>query len=271
MLLNMLSLMAQETDLEPLSWRNTSHSFMIGVGYSNQLDTYLSLLEYKGTEIDILRETLRSTHYCQGKISVQTLFQGDISYLRSPTHDGTEWSGEVDYSIHWHYNFQIMPSLRILVGSGLQGGIGFLYNLRNGNNPAQLKAAVNIPISSAAIWKFRLFNYPFSMRYQADIPFVGFTFSPNYGQSYYEIFSLGESDNNICFTSLFKAFSIKQLLSFDIPIKGNTLRLGYLGRISQYEVNNLKYHKWSSSFMMGFVKHFTLVKSYEKQHKNFIY
>ena len=93
-----------------------------------------------------------------------------------------------------------------------------------------------------AIYKLCLWNRIFTLRYQANIPFLGLMFSPNYGQSYYEIFSLGNYDHNICLTNTFQAFSINQLFSLDIPIYNALLRIGYLGSIQQNQINNLKQH-----------------------------
>ena len=79
---------------------------------------------------------------------------------------------------------------------------GFIYNLRNSNNPAQAKAYGSIDASAMAIYKFKIGNYPLVLRYQANLPLMGLMFSPEYGQSYYEIFSLGHGGKNILFTSM---------------------------------------------------------------------
>ena len=92
------------------------------------------------------------------------------------------------------------------------------------------------------------------------MPFVGLMFSPNYGQSYYEIFSLGHYDHNVCFTWPGNAPCFSQLLSADIPLGAGTLRVAYRCDIRQSHVNSLKSHTWSNLFMIGFVKHFRLVK-----------
>jgi hypothetical protein len=79
-------------------------------------------------------------------------------------------------------------------------------------------------------------------------------FSPEMGESYYEIFSLGHYSGTIKLTSLHNQPSLRQFLSLDIPIGQQQIRLTYLGDLQQSHVNNIKTHSYSNVFMVGFVK-----------------
>jgi hypothetical protein len=52
-----------------------------------------------------------------------------------------------------------------------------------------------------SIWHLKIKRYPMVLRYQVNLPVMGVLFSPHYGQSYYEIFSLGNAGGVIKFTS----------------------------------------------------------------------
>ena len=139
-----------------------------------------------------------------------------------------------------------------------------VYNTRNSNNPAQAKAYVNIAGSGMVIYRFRIGNYPLIARYQANLPLMGVMFSPEYGQSYYEIFSLKHGGKNILFTSLHNQPALRQLLTLDFPVGNMNVRAGYICDIQQAKVNHLKSHTWSHVFMLGFVKNFYLIKNKKK-------
>ena len=131
---------------------------------------------------------------------------------------------------------------------------GGLYNLRNGNNPAQAKLQLDVAASLAASWSFRVGKQLLALRGQVDMLLAGLMFSPNYGQSYYELFSLGHYDHNVCFIFPGNAPTFRQMLTFDVPMRRATLRLGYVSEIEQSQVNGLKNHRYSHSFMIGFVR-----------------
>ena len=251
--------------------RYTTRSTMFGIGGTNRLETYLSPLEYTGPEVRFMRESIRMTRMWGGRVSTQQFYEGNFSYSKSPTKDSEYLSGDIDWRIGWHYNWTPLPALRLM--AGLQTGLscGFVYNTSNGNNPAQGKLSTNIAASGMAIYRFNWLRRRFSVRYQFDMPLAGLMFSPNYGQSYYEIFSLGHYDRNVCFTWPGNAPCFSQLLTVDVPIGSGTLRLGYRCDIRQSHVNNLKSHTWSNLFMIGFVKHFRLVKQRDNDSDKLIF
>ena len=240
--------------------RYTMRSNMIGIGGTNRLETYLSPFEYKGTELRFMHESMRLTKMKGGRISTQQFFEGNISHSKSPTNDASYLAGDFEWRIAWHYNWQPLPGLRLLAGAQTGASIGGVYNTRNGNNPAQAKLSADIAASGMAIYRFPLLGRTFSARYQFDMPLVGLMFSPAFGQSYYEIFSLNHYDNNVCPTWLGNAPTFRNLLTLDAPLGSGTLRIGWRCDIRQSHVNQLKSHAWSNLFMIGYVKHFRLMK-----------
>ena len=175
-----------------------------------------------------------------------------------------EMAGMVNWNYALHYQFRLTENLKILAGPMLDLNGGFIYNMRNSNNPAQAKAYVNLAASGMVIYRFHIGNYPLIARYQANLPVMGIMFSPEYGQSYYEIFSLKNGGKNVLFTSLHNQPSLRQLVTLDFPIRSVNMRFGYLCDIQQAKVNNLKSHIWSHAFMIGFVKNFYLLKGKNK-------
>ena len=240
-----------------------TRSTLYGIGHTNLLDTYLSPMEYTGPELRILRENMRMTKHMDGKVSRQSLFQANVSLTENKVGTGSEFSVLANWNLAYHYQFPINQNLTLMAGPNLDLNGGMIYNLRNSNNPVNAKAYINLGASGMAIYRFRIKQHPFVLRYQMNLPLIGLMFSPEYGQPYYEMSLSHDWGKNICFTSLHNNPSLRQFLTLDFPIKKTNLRLGYVCDIQQAKVNHLKSHMWSHAFMIGFVKHFYLVNPYK--------
>ena len=254
-----LSVGAQEDSLR--ATRYVMRSTLFGVGHSNVFETYLSPLEYTGTEVRFLHESMRMTRLLGGKVSGQSLIQVNASYNKNISQTAEMYAGLVNWSYALHYQFRMNDDkLKILVGPMLDLNGGVVYNRRNSNNPAQAKAYGGLGASGMLIYKFRIARYPLTVRYQANLPLLGVMFSPEYGESYYEIFSLGNGGRNVVFTSLHNNPSLRQMVTLDFPIRNVTMRVGYVCDIQQSKVNNLKSHAYSHVFMIGFVRNLYLLR-----------
>ncbi|MCF0245105.1 MAG: DUF3316 domain-containing protein [Bacteroidaceae bacterium] len=220
----------------------------IAAGASNILDTYLSPEDYKGFEIRLMFATLRKnkkwSHLFQNELSV--------SYDKNRRKDGSEIGGMYRFRYGLFRNIPICQNFDIRVGGQAALNLGFLYNTRNQNNPAQGRLGLHVGPMAQADYTFRLFNRPFALHYEASAPLVGLMFSPNYGQSYYEIFSRGNYDHNCVPTTIASTPSFRQMLTLDFNIRRSTFTIGYLGDYDQYKVNNLKYHNYTHSVILGY-------------------
>lgn len=238
--------------------RHVMRSVMIGAGHNNTFETYLSPLEYEGPEVRFAYETMRMTRLMDGNVSAQNLFQLHASYTENISQTNHTYGGLVNWSYALHYQFRPAKGLKILFGPMLDLNAGVVYNRRNSNNPAQAKAYGGLGASGMLIYRFRIKNYPLTVRWQANLPLLGVMFSPEFGESYYEIFSLGNGGRNVVFTSLHNNPSLRQLLTLDFPVGNTVMRVGYVCDLQQAKVNNLKSHTYSHNFMIGVVRNLYL-------------
>lgn len=238
--------------------RHVMRSVMIGAGHNNTFETYLSPLEYEGPEVRFAYETMRMTRLMDGNVSAQNLFQLHASYTENISQTNHTYGGLVNWSYTLHYQFRPAKGLKILFGPMLDLNAGVVYNRRNSNNPAQAKAYGGLGASGMLIYRFRIKNYPLTVRWQANLPLLGVMFSPEFGESYYEIFSLGNGGRNVVFTSLHNNPSLRQLLTLDFPVGNTVMRVGYVCDLQQAKVNNLKIHTYSHDFMIGVVRNLYL-------------
>jgi len=234
---------------------------MLGIGAVNTLDTYLSPEEYTGTELRYISHSVRENGT---KLSRELVHQAQILSVRNRRENNNELGGFYNFQYNWQYALGQWNvgegELRLKVGGGVDTRLGFLYNMRNSNNPAQAYGQVNIAPNAVAAYRFRLRNLPFQLRYEVQVPLLGLTFSPNYGQSYYEIFTRDNYDHNLVVTSPISAPSLRQQLTLDFTVRHTTFRVGYLGDYQQAKINQLRQHVWSNLLVLGIVRKFSINK-----------
>lgn len=253
---------AQEDSLR--ATRYVMRSTLFGVGHNNLFETYLTPLEYTGIEARFLHERMRMTRIMGGKVSTQSIIQAHASMTENPAGNADMYAGLVSWSYALHYQFRLNRHFKILAGPILDLNGGVVYNRRNSNNPAQAKAYGSVGASGMAVYKFRIGKCPLTLRYQADLPLLGAMFSPEFGESYYEIFSLGHGGRHVVFTSLHNSPSLRQMLTLDFPAGSTVIRAGYVCDIRQAEANNLKSHSYSHCFMIGFVRNMYMLRGKNK-------
>ena len=251
---------AQNADGEPLR----RHSTLYGAGFANVLDTYLSPYSYKGFCTRTIRETERRTRLMQGNVSYQTMVDVGAQFTNSPANNAKFYSGGVRYSNAWLYNFSqplFTPHLHVAVGPQLSAYVGGVYNDRNGNNPAQAKADAMLDVKMKAEYDFSVKSHKWIVSYQLSVPLMGIAFSPDYGQSYYEMYEQVSYAKGIVFANFVNMPSMRHLLTLDIPIGRNKLRVGWAGELMQSRFRGIRYHSYTHDFMIGFTKYFVKVKN----------
>ena len=236
-----------------------TRSSMLGIGPVNVLDTYLSEEHFKGTGLSFLTTIDRQRP--ERRWSTRMEHEANISTVKDRADTQHELEGA--YNFYWgrFRNWHLMDdNLQLQAGAYANASLGIIYNTGNSNNPAQARAHLNIMPTGSASYRFQLFHKTFVARYQLSLPLCGITFSPNYGQSYYEIFSRGNYDHNVVPTTFVSAPEWRQLLTVDAQLSRSiVLRVGYLGNMQQQKVNSLRQHVWTHRFLIGLTKQFSII------------
>ena len=261
-------LLKDEDDVDYRDLRSINEGTLIGVGGYMMKDTYLSNEKYGGVGLRFMNERMRLTNLANKKISRQNIVNVDISSTMNGARNANFLSAFVDYSYGLHYRFNPDPFFKILVGGSARGMIGMVYNTRNGNNPLTVHADIDLNVSLIAIYEFRIKRAPFAVRYQLESPFMGILFSPEYMQSYYEIFSLGNTAEIYKFNSLSNKFAMRNYLTLDFPVGSTTIRVGYFGLFYKTKINEIDRFIISNNVMIGLVKEFVAFGGREMRRRN---
>ena len=245
-------LMAQDDET-----REVENVQLLGIGHISTLDTYLSPEEYSGLEVRYISQTARLRP--GRRFTTYLTHYASMASTEDRSGDGSQMSGLYTLNLARRHDWQLADG-RWVLQAGWMGdlNLGFVYDGRNSNNPAQARLSLQLGPSLAALCHTHLGKAKLTCRYEVSAPLLGLMFSPNYGQSYYEIFSLGHYDHNAVVTTAFTTPSLRQMLTVDFRLWRTTWRIGYLGDYQQAKVNNLKQHFYTHSLLIGFVRHFTI-------------
>lgn len=261
--LSSICVFAQDTNKEVMH----STAFGFSGGVNEVYDSYLSPYSYSdAVDFRAQRETARMTKLAGGRVSNQTFIDANFGYDLFDEGSPFYYAGGVRYGQAWLYNFRdcniVNPAERTdrrwNYAAGLQASayVGGVYLDRSGNNPGQLKMDATVNATGIVTYAFRRKKHrPIMLSYQLTFPLMGVAFSPNYGQSYYEIFELHNYDHNVVFVNTFNMPSNRHRLLVDIPVRKAYLRLGYDVQVNQAKINNLEYKNTTFDFMVGFTKY----------------
>ena len=171
----------QPTDPDTLSPR-VERTLLFGVGYNSVYDTLSLALNYGGPTLSFTRIGERRCGQ-EGRNTFVTLFDLNGTQATNPSGNGIAWDVEMQFDAGWRRRLTPLRSAwQWSVGALGALHLGGTYNQRNGNNPAQARAAVDVAFSTALRHPFRLMGRRFVWNSQLDVPLVGVMFTPNYGQ-----------------------------------------------------------------------------------------
>lgn len=239
------TIQAQKTEVLPEPTVN--HSTMIGFGKAFLSDSYLSPLTYDGMSVTLLHDRIKATQYFGGELLLQQQFQIQTAITKNPTASASEYYGDIRFHLNGYYPLFKADRFTLLGGGGGALTLGGIYNVRNSNNPGSLKTSFNLQLSTMALYQWK----EITLRWQLTSPFAGIFFSPEYGHSYYEIFTLGNNKGIVHFGSFHNQLALRNYFTIDIPIRNVTLRTGYLGDYLRTDVNQLDTRIISHQFVIG--------------------
>ena len=234
---------------EPLRPVATAVTFEIG--RQSALDTYLSPIRYRGLDVALGYERLRAASFAPEKWFTRHNVLANFATMTNESGSGSMLSFYLDYSFAMLRRWQLLDGLWLACGGEAALTLGGLYNLRNSNNPATAKVAIDMGATAMASYHLQVGRLPLTFRYQVSLPVVGTFFSPAFGQSYYEMFYLGNTAGIVHFGAWHNRVDLRNYLSVDLHLGKMALRLGYRQLMRTTHVNHIDTQVLNHMFVLG--------------------
>lgn len=232
--------------------RPVSSAFMLDAGSTHLLDTYLSPLKYTGWHTAFFYERNQAMKFSPSLWRQQLSLGVEINRGENQARNASMLYGNLEASWAMSRIWQLPGRFWLSAGGRAGGNLGGIYNDRNSNNPAAVKADLYVGVTASAGWTVNLWKLPVNLRWQTSLPLLGVFFSPEYDELYYEIY-LGNHHGLAHCGWPGNFFRWDNLLTADLALGTSSLRLGFRSRIYSTEVNHITTRTFSYAFVLGVV------------------
>lgn len=241
-------------------------SYYLKTGGGQIIDTYLSIIPYKGFEIGAGFENIRTSRFREHKWATRHLLETEFLRALNSRKNSQMLSYMFNYEFDYMRRYTLPCGLRLFVGGNLVADAGTTYT-GLGNNPAAAKATIDLGIAAMAMYRLQIKNYPITIKDNLSFPLIGAFICPQFGASYYEMFYLGNREGLIHFGYPGNNLYISNMLTLDLPVKRRSIRIGYECKFRSMHQNHLVYKNFAHEFIFGVAINKVIVGAKEKQLK----
>ena len=240
---------AEADSVPPL--RPVTAMFTAEVGHANVLDTYLTPIAYGGIHCALGYTATQATGFDPHRWVRQLAFEASYSPTHNPVGNRTLHTLMVEGRWGMMHRWQgWSPGVRLLFGGDTRLRGGAVYNPSGSNNVVSARIHWSVGAASMVVWHTRMGRLPVTCSYAVSLPLAGVFFSPEYDESYYEIY-LGNRSHLAHFGWWGNRFDLDHRLSLDLHLGGTTMRVGYHGRVERSWVSHLNTHHVTHALVIG--------------------
>ncbi len=236
--------------LPPEESRPIRSSYSLAIGRQHTLDTYLSPLTYHGLAVRLDGSWRKRMPFSPRKWEM--VFRGSLETDATSNPAGNAHIVSFFSRFAWGMGRVWEPAPEWQLTAGAQAALdgGILYLSRNSNNPVAVKASAGIDLWLRASRDLKLRSLPATIFWEAQLPTLSAFFSPQYGETYYEIY-LGNHSGLAHCGWWGNHFGFDSLLGAELHFGRRSLLLGWSYRLRSEWVNNLNTSIFSHSAVVG--------------------
>ena len=225
--------------------------FTFDVGRASVLDTYISTVNYTGLNLRLGYSAMQATGFSPEKwvrhLELGVEYYNVKNMVRNRVLHTLMLDSRWSLMRRWR---DVLPGLQLMGGGMAQLRGGVIYKGSNSNNVCSVKAHISLGVAGTASYACHIGRLPITLSYQMSLPVVGVFYSPDYDESYYEIY-VGNRKGLVHPGWWGNRFDMNNLVAADLHLGNTILRLGYRNRIERSWVNNLNTHITTHAFVIG--------------------
>ncbi len=225
-------------------------TYSLHAGSSRDFNTYLSPVRQTGSHFGLEATWSRAMTFDPEHFIMDFDAQFGMDFTRNRQH--TSSMTGIDFSLSWDmlYRLSPLPRLQIAAGAGLEFDAGALYLPRNSNNPVAARLSLDITLNMRADYRISIGRFPIIFTDRLSLPSLGVFFSPQYGESYYEIY-LGNHSGLAHCGWWGNHFALTNTFLIQIPVCSIRLCAGYRVQCRSSFVNDINTRLVNHSFVLG--------------------
>jgi len=229
----------------------TTTRSMYGLSAVELYDGYLSDLPYNGLSFNYHNDQGRYLSVDVTEVSLHDYY--DVSIGATANEPQTAMISYLGFDYKWGalYNFKPLSDFKFAAGTLIGANSTFKYNNRNVNNPFNMDLACNLYLAGSVTYDVPVLGRVFRMKADVRTPVIGCFFTPMRGESYYELFSLGNYDDAFHFSSLHNKNGIEVMYLLDVPLNHTTLSFGIKASNTKYAANDMIFKQNELSLLVG--------------------
>lgn len=232
--------------------RPVTGQYSLEIGGTSVLATYLSPLRYTGKTMSVSGYWTKAMPFNPAHAIMEFKADGNLSSLLNPAKTASMVGLTASFSWGMAWRTKLPFDFQIAAGGAAQIAGGAYYLTRNSNNPVETIAVASLDLTASISKPFRIGRLPVLFSERIQIPSLGIFFSPQYGETYYEIY-LGNREGLVHAGWWGNNFRIDNLLSFTLDFGRTAMTLGYRLYAFNQWANNLNTKIFSNSFVIGVI------------------
>ena len=241
-----------QSDNDLSQQRPSAMMFSFDAGFASTLDTYLSPIRYKGEQMRLGFEHRRNMALDPEKWMMISEAAIDYNHTKNPAKNHTMHQLSIDGQWNMLRKYNPFPTtpLQFWVGGGTELRGGVIYNPINDNNPCSAKIHWSLNFAAGVAFSTHIGSAPVTVFYRAELPSLGIFFSPEYDESFFEIYK-GNTKGLVRFGWWGNRFDLVNLVAADFTLGKTVLRVGSRGRIESSWVRHLNTQIFTHSLVIG--------------------